>query len=157
MNRKDFGAVTILVLFTMLDFACLHSSALVWGQATTTSPEQYILPLEWVGLDRMVKKGGEECGSYFHFTGVPKDPNKFGVLVFAFAPSLYGELRDTNISTMATDKFEVQVVPGVGRQPKVRVLPQLNTPVYPWFHILISPYDLSDAPCLTKHVKVNWH
>jgi hypothetical protein len=113
--------------------------------------EQYLLPLDRINLnlgkEKATGEDGGNCGAYFWYSGVPEDKTKFGVLVFIFAPDLNSSPRDMNIPLMATDKLVTYVIEGKDH-PMVVVLPQLNTPIYPWFHVLVSPEEFARMPCL---------
>lgn len=98
-------------------------------------------------LDGLVK-GGEACGPYFAFSGVPADPTKVGLVTFVFFKDATQEkpVKDIAILQMGSDKIEVHVIAGK-KIPAVRVL-RSGGPIYPWLEITISPEDFKRAPCL---------
>lgn len=86
------------------------------------------------------------CGKYFQFSGVSKEPGKFGIL-FLIAKDSKG---DTLILPWASDKFGIRIVAGQ-EVPRLKIL-RSGGPIYPWAEISLSKEDYDRAPCLV-HVQ----
>ena len=95
--------------------------------------------------------GGEVCGKYFRFSGVPKDPTKFGIVSFVLTFNTKDNAKNVSIPMMGSNKLEIHLVAGK-KVPTAKVL-RPGGPIYPWIEISISPEDFSQAPCLV-HSKV---